>query len=671
VKATVKANFQQPTVAPGISRLIPAGAVWSWFLVVAAGWMAAAVPLGAQSFNQMQPEQLMQLMLAAPKLVTDLPIAPAAAFDPPVIAPGGKAVYRVSLHTLDEAITRWPDKLPVPPQLELTRGAEGMVFNMAGGTMKPLTVLNFHATAARAGVYVIPSYEVEIYGQPVTIPEARLEVRAGIAGLPSARQLYLEPAKTNVYVGESVRVRVLNPAAENRMVQMMSEVKLNGDGFITGKGDVRQQIAPVHLANGQDLTAFIYDTSITPFTRGPLKIFAQGFTSGNSFGGGQIVIQGGVTIPGGPPEYALLESEPVTLNVKPLPAEGRLPGFNGAIGKFTRDQPQLSAASVTAGNPVKLTVTFHSEGGLLHLAMPPAPATPAWEAFAAAPAPGGNSVTFTYTLIPQTSQTAATPEIPFCCFDPELDRYVNLSIPALPVKVLPGAEPLDFTNGTGLLAEAPEKQLSLSPPTPGMGRTAAALVPLQERGWFFAVELGPVLGLLLAWLASRRRQFLEQHPSLLRRRQARKALRREWRALRRAAQSGDARGFATGAVQAIRLACAPHFPAEPRALVCGDVLQLLPEAERAGESGGVVRRLFRAVDALDYAVASGVRPSPGAATRNAERTSELSQNLGHPGEAAPGPGALHPLTGAAEAAAGLLEWQPQVDRLLARLEAQL
>ena len=602
---------------------------WTGWLAGLAA-LAAAAPAGAQSFDTMPPEQLMQLMLAAPRLAVGLPVNPTAAFDPPVIAPGGKAVYRVWLHTLDEAITRWPDKMPVPPRLEFTRGAEGMAMSMAGGKMEPLTVINYHATATQPGEYVIPAYEVEVYGKPITIPEARLQVQAGNPALPSARELLLEPAKTNVYVGESVRIRVLNLAGDNRVVPMMSELHLNGDGFITGKADVRQQITPVRRPDGQEVPAFIYDTSLTPFARGPLKISAQGFTSGNSFGGGQVVIRGGVTIPGGPPEYALLESEPCTLNVKPVPLEGRLPGFNGAIGKFTRDNPQLSAGGVTAGNPVKLSVTFHSGDAIAHLAMPAAPATPAWASYVTTPpAPSGNSVTFTYTLIPQTDQTAATPEIPFSYFDPDLGRYVDLSIPAQPVKVLPGAGPANPPASAGArAAAAPEKKLSLSALAPGPGRTAATLRPLQERGWFYGVELGPLAALFGWWLAGRRQQYLEQHPELMRRRQARRAMRREWRNVRQAAQAGDARGFAMSAVRAIRLACAPHFPAEPRALVCGDILQQLPVAERTGENGEVVCRLFRAVDALDFA--------------------------GTPGEVA-----------------DLLAWQPQLDRLLARLEAQL
>ena len=46
--------------------------------------------------------------------------------------------------------------------------------------------------------------------------------------------------------------------------------------------------------------------------------------------------------------------------------------------------------------------------------------------------------------------------------------------------------------------------------------------------------------------------------------------------MRRAARAGDAPGFAAAAVSAMRVACAPHYPADPHALVGADVLALLP-----------------------------------------------------------------------------------------------
>jgi len=81
----------------------------------------------------------------------------------------------------------------------------------------------------------------------------------------------------------------------------------------------------------------------------------------------------------------------------------------------------------------------------------------------------------------------------------------------------------------------------------------------------------------------RRRRFLEAHPEVVRCREARRALRRERRALRRAATSGDAAGFVRRAVASMQIAAAPHFPAAPRALVCGEVLSLFDLVEQGGE----------------------------------------------------------------------------------------
>ena len=74
-------------------------------------------------------------------------------------------------------------------------------------------------------------------------------------------------------------------------------------------------------------------------------------------------------------------------------------------------------------------------------------------------------------------------------------------------------------------------------------------------------------------------------------------MRRQRRILQRAARVADAPRFATAAVNAMRVACAPHYPAEPRALVGGDVLPLLSEPERSGRGGEVVRRFFAVTDA--------------------------------------------------------------------------
>jgi hypothetical protein len=77
-------------------------------------------------------------------------------------------------------------------------------------------------------------------------------------------------------------------------------------------------------------------------------------------------------------------------------------------------------------------------------------------------------------------------------------------------------------------------------------------------------------------------------------------LRHQRRILRRAARAADAPRFAAAAVRAMRVACAPHYPAEPRALVGIDVLPLIPEPDRSGRPGEAVRRFFAVTDATQF-----------------------------------------------------------------------
>jgi len=57
-------------------------------------------------------------------------------------------------------------------------------------------------------------------------------------------------------------------------------------------------------------------------------------------------------------------------------------------------------------------------------------------------------------------------------------------------------------------------------------------------------------------------------------------------------------------VNAMRVACAPHYPADARALVGADVLALLPEPDRRDGLGDVVRRFFTQSDAARFSVAA-------------------------------------------------------------------
>ncbi len=272
-----------------------------------------------------------------------------------------------------------------------------------------------------------------------------------------------------------------------------------------------------------------------------------------------------------------------------------------------------------AGEPFTLTVLVRGDGNLGRLTPPQAPVSREWQTFpptadvpSAAVVQMRGFASFKYTLIPLSDAITATPAIPYSFFDPAKKAYVDLTIPPAPIKVQPGAVATTVSpEPTNAAASDPEfddpssheKEPVLSELATTPGAKIASLTPLQQRWWFAALQLIPAAALGGLWAWDRRRRFLEQHPEVVLKRRARRGLARQLRLARSAAGARDGTGFVTAGAEALREACAPHSAANPAALVCADVLHELPETERSGRSGEMIRRFFAAADAFAFSAA--------------------------------------------------------------------
>ena len=575
-------------------------------MLLVCGWLVfCCEPLLGQA-----TDPLMQLMLAQPKIEISSNVSAIASFDPPSVRPGQDATYRVVFNALEESIN-WPKEPPAAQGLELVAGAHGQTFQMGPGTLQPRTSFNYHVRPSKEGTFTVPEFQVKVYEQTVTIPAASIDVSEQ-APTAHVQRLILDIPATNLYVGQPVKARILLPASPGGVLQLLSQAQINGDGFIVDQNSMRQRVESTPSGpNGERVTTLICETSLTPITAGRISASAQGFTTGiNS--GGPIIIQGPVILPGGPPRNTLLDSEPIEFEVKPLPRRGELPGFTGGVGNFAVEPPSLSTNSVQVGDTIRLSVRVRGEGNLARLVPPPAPPSKEWQIISNPDNTPPQVIqvqgytTFSYTLVPLTEKTRATPAVPFSSFDPQRAKYLDLTFPSLPVTVKASSQSSDYKAFAAADASNPEpteKEPVLSDVTLSPGRAVASLVPVQERSWFPLLHLTPGIAFVGLWGWDRRRRFLEQHPELVLRRRARRALHKEMRALRRAANSNDAPGFAAAVVAALRVACAPHFPAEPRALVGRDVLEVLGETESSSPSGQLVRQIFSVADASRFSAA--------------------------------------------------------------------
>ncbi len=545
----------------------------------------APVLLRAQSPPQISADAAAQMIMQPQPAVDNSRlenVSARAEFDPPVVRPGEKTLYRVSINATENSIL-WPGKIPLPPELRPGSAARGQLTQPDGVPFHPLTEFIQEVAPVAAGRFTVSNFVVSVGGRGVKIPAATLDARADVDA-PPPRKLKLEISETNLFFGQPFLVRVIAPA------EGLRDVQFNGDGFMADKLSARVTITSLNIG-GQPRQAYIYETVLTPLGAGLRTVSVQAFTT-SPFSAGPITITAGsgpvVLNSSAQTTPTLLVSDELRLYVLPTPEENEPPGFTGAMGKFSADPPQLSTNRLRVGEPAHLKLNFRGAGELTRFVPPAMPRSRDWQIIADNPPATG------FTLIPQTDEARATPAIPFSCFDPATGKYVDLTVPPLPVTVVGESLPVQLPPADDENQSAAPMKLSGLAPAPG--KTAAGLKPLQLRGWFVVVQLLPVAGLFALWRWDGRRRFLEAHPEIVRRRRAKRALRREKLKMQKAFESGDSTAFARRAADAMRIAVSPHFPAHPRALVRGDVLAQLGSPDQNGRAVETVREIFTAAD---------------------------------------------------------------------------
>jgi tetratricopeptide (TPR) repeat protein len=517
------------------------------------GWLAIgawllvdfSVTLHAQLPQRIPPGGAAQLQIQQAPVDVSQPaiITARAVFDPPAVSIGGKTFYRVEVEATQNSIS-WPEKITAPAGLRFGANARSQLSRLEGNKFRPLTAFLHEVTPTATGEFVIPRFVVAAGGQTVAIPEARLKVlAAGAAPAEPVRRLRMDFSETNLFVGQPFRVRVLLPAGPRNEIEALREIQLNGTGFMTDKLTTRQAVEAVNL-DEQLKPAFVYETVATPLTAGALAISAQAFSAGGDFPG-PISISGQVTLPGGPPRYVLLLSDTTRLVVRPLPSDDELPGVTGTMGQFIAEKPQLSARRLRVGEPVHLQASFRGEGKWTRLVPPVAPRVRDWQIIADQPPNGG------FTLIPLTDEATNTPAIPFCAFNPATGKFYDLTIPPLPVTVIGEGLPTELR--TWEKDEAHPEPMKLGALATAPGKSVRHLTPLQLRGWFVALQFLPVLGFIALWRWDEHRRFLAAHPEIVRRRRAKRELRRERNHLQQAVAAGDTGKFLQHAATALRM----------------------------------------------------------------------------------------------------------------------
>ncbi len=222
-----------------------------------------------------------------------------------------------------------------------------------------------------------------------------------------------------------------------------------------------------------------------------------------------------LTVPGGFFERGtVLRSEPVTVNVLPLPG-GAPDGFNGAVGRF-EISASSNATESQVNEPITVTLTLSGEGNIDTLPDPIWPDMPGWRGF-----DGSSSVSSGMTrgrlagskvnerlLVPEKAGDFTIPPVDYVFFDPEAAEYRTVSTEPIPVVVAPGSQPVSEQGPVNDSLETPD--LSASDirhikPVPGRLEKADAPLTSQAGYWIVWAALLALLASGTAWRVYGRR----------------------------------------------------------------------------------------------------------------------------------------------------------------------
>lgn len=149
------------------------------------------------------------------------------------------------------------------------------------------------------------------------------------------------------------------------------------------------------------------------------------------------------------PQYEVvpykIQSPTIKITVKPLPAEGRPPSFNGAVGHFkmtaTADKTDLST-----DDAITLKVAITGQGNVNLLNAPPLNIPSAFEKYDPSVSdnieknsnPLSGTRQFQYVLMPQEKGDFTLPPVEFSYFDPVANAYKTLQSAAFPLHIIAG-----------------------------------------------------------------------------------------------------------------------------------------------------------------------------------------------------------------------------------------
>ncbi|MCB0464602.1 MAG: protein BatD [Aequorivita sp.] len=204
-----------------------------------------------------------------------------------------------------------------------------------------------------------------------------------------------------------------------------------------------------------------------------------------------------------------------TINVKPLPLEGKPDGFNGAVGDFAFDVT-TNKTKLNANESMQLDVKVSGKGNLKLFTAPTIKLPNTLEVYEPEHNENVNttvagmqgSITDSYTIVPQFKGTYPVNPITFSFFDPSIEKYKTITSKEFTIEVENGPISAATANNN---SNDTKKQVVLSKDNFKYLKLDANLEPIAQEPFFksalfWSLLGGPFLLIPLFILAGKKRK---------------------------------------------------------------------------------------------------------------------------------------------------------------------
>lgn len=546
-----------------------------------------------------------------------------ARFEPARVAAGSTSQYIVEIVETDnnkkptaERITSLP--IPSDGGLSLRNGrtSSGQSTRITNGSREYSNTqqLIIDAVSSTPGSFTIPAYIFEYKGGRLQAPAATLTVveRSADAAPTVDELIFLKAdAPQQLYVGQTTPIKLKLYVSSSVTLRGLNAFERNADGFTVSELP-EESSESVEMFNGRRYRVYSWPLTITPISAGSQDLNFQ-FTlaaqmpdqrsnRNSPFGGGMFDNFFGRS------ERFNIYTPPTQIDVRTLPSEGKPKSFSGAIGQFNMEVT-TDSTSTRVDEPIMLSLKLSGRGNFDRIKGPEMPDTRGWRNYKPESSYEANDSNplkgvkrFDYVFIPEKAGSLKLPEVKFSFFDPKTEEYVELSSPALSVKVAPSNRPKvaaaptepeesDAAPAINLTkALSPEELLITLDYRPRKGRHIE--IDLLSSPLFYGLNSLAFVALTTAGIAIYRRKRLHQNADYALAHQAKQAL----KVAVKESQSNDAATFYRSAHEAIRLAATARMKRNLRSADFAELEASFKQSQVADETIKQARALFNEAD---------------------------------------------------------------------------